>query len=79
MRVADIDMRNVSHTCPSGLRLISSSGKRLCGLSGRIECVNSTFSVEDIQYSNVCGRIIAYHNNIPIAFNVWTNKTMYLE
>ena len=74
MRVADIDMKNDSHTCPSGLRLISSSAKRLCGLSGRIECVSSNFSVEDIQYSHVCGRIIAYHNEVPIAFYARTNN-----
>ena len=68
MRVADIDMKNDSHTCPSGLQLISSSAKRLCSKSNSVGCVSSSFNVQEVQYSRVCGRIIAYHNEVPIAF-----------
>ena len=67
MRVANIDMRNNSHTCPSGLRLISFS-KRLCdGTSDG--CVSNSFSVQDVQYSHVCGKIIGYQRRVSIAFH----------
>ena len=66
MRVANIDMRNNSHTCPSGLSLISSP-KRLCDVTS-YRCVSNSFSVQDVQYSHVCGKIISYQNRAPIAF-----------
>ena len=47
MRVANIDMRNNSHTCPSGLSLISSP-KRLCDITNYRTCVSNSFSVQDI-------------------------------
>ena len=60
-------MRNNSHTCPSGLSLISSP-KRLCdGTSSG--CVSNSFSVQDVQYSHVCGKIIGYQNRLPVAFH----------
>ena len=67
MRVANIDMRNNSHTCPSGLSLISSP-KRLCDVTSYPACVSNSFSVQDVQYSHVCGKIIGYQNRVPIAF-----------
>ena len=67
MRVANIDMRNNSHTCPSGLSLISSP-KRLCGGTSSV-CVSNSFSVQDVQYSHVCGKIIGYQNEVPVAFH----------
>ena len=47
MRVANIDMRNNSHTCPSGLSLISSH-KRLCDITRYGPCVSKSFSVQDV-------------------------------
>ena len=67
MRVANIDMRNNSHTCPSGLSLISSP-KRLCDVTSS-GCVSNSFSVQDVQYSHVCGKIIGYQNRLPVAFH----------
>ncbi len=66
MRVANIDIRNTSQSCPSGLTLISSP-KRVCDITSR-GCVNKIFSVQEFQYSKVCGKIIGYHKRIPIAF-----------
>ena len=60
-------MRNNSHTCPSGLSLISSP-KRLCDITSN-ECVSNSFSVQDVQYSHVCGEIIGYQNRVPISFH----------
>ena len=70
MRVANIDMRNNSHTCPSGLSLISSP-KRLCDVTSR-GCVSNSFSVQDVQYSHVCGKIIGYQNRLPLAFRYFS-------
>ena len=58
MRVADIDMKNTSHNCPSGLSLISLP-KRACDVTSN-GCVSNTFSVQEVQYSHVCGRIVGY-------------------
>ncbi len=66
MRVANIDMRNTSQSCPSGLSLISSP-KRVCDIAST-GCVSNTFSVQGFQYNKVCGKIISYHNKAPLAF-----------
>ncbi len=66
MRVAKIDMTNTSQSCPRGLSLISSP-KRICDITST-GCVSNTFSVQGIQYSKVCGKIIGYHKGIPTAF-----------
>ena len=68
MRVANIDMRNNSHTCPSGLRLISSP-KRVCDVTSYPACVSNSFSVQDVQYSHVCGKIIGSQNRRSLAFH----------
>ncbi len=65
MRVANIDMRNTSQSCPSGLTLVSS--KRVCDITST-GCVNKIFSVQGFQYIKVCGKIIGYHKRIPTAF-----------
>ena len=67
MRVANIDMRNTSQSCPRGLYLLTSP-KRVCDTSS-YGCVSNTFSVQGIQYSKVCGKVIAYHKGIPHGFN----------
>ena len=67
MRVANIDMTNTSQNCPSGLTLISSP-KRVCDITSN-GCVSTEFDVHGVQYSHVCGRVIAYQNRVPIAFH----------
>ncbi len=66
MRVAKIDMRNTSQSCPRGLSLISSP-KRVCDIASN-GCVSNIFSVPGFQYSKVCGKIIGYHKKVPLAF-----------
>ncbi len=66
MRVANIDMRNTSQSCPRGLSLISSP-KRVCDITST-GCDSNTFSVQGLQYNKVCGKIIGYQKRIPIAF-----------
>ena len=69
MRVANIDMTNTSQNCPSGLSLISSP-KRLCDFTS-FGCVSTAFDVHgsQVQYSHICGRVIAYQRRTPLAFN----------
>ena len=59
MRVADIDMTRNHESCPGSLRLYQSSGKRLCGRTG-VGCNSVHFNSLGIEYSRVCGRVIAY-------------------
>ena len=59
MRVADIDMTRPNEQCPAGFRRITASGKTMCGGQSS-RCISSRFSTHGIQYSQVCGRIIAY-------------------
>ena len=63
MRVAHIDMRNSSHQCPSGLTLLTQSSNpgRVCDRT-TTNCANNHFSVHDLRYHHVYGRIIAYQN-----------------
>ena len=66
MKVVDLDMRNTSHTCPSGLSLITSP-KRLCDKTG-YGCASNNYNVYGIRYSHVCGRIVAYQKGSPASF-----------
>ena len=58
MRVAHLDMTDTNQHCPSGFRLITSP-KRTCGTPGR-RCVSTTFPLNGVKYSRVCGKIIGY-------------------
>ena len=67
MRVTNIDMTNSSQYCPSGLSLITSP-RRVCDITST-GCVSTEFDVHGVQYSHVCGRVIAYQNRVPLAFH----------
>ncbi len=66
MRVANIDMRNTSQSCPSGLTLLTSP-KRVCDITST-GCVSNNFNALRFQYSKVCGKIISYHKRLMFAF-----------
>ena len=66
MRVAHLDMTDPNQQCPSGFRLITSP-KRMCGTPGR-RCVSTTFPLNGVKYSRVCGKIIGYQFSSPDAF-----------
>ena len=68
MRVTKINMTNSSHTCPEGLKLLTTP-KRLCAMN--IDgggCSSATFDLHGIPYSHVCGKIIGYQQKTPDAF-----------
>ena len=66
-RVAELDMTNSSHQCPSSLQQRTDSNKRTCGIPQG--CFSVTFSTATLEYSKVCGKIKAYQYGIPDAFD----------
>ena len=67
MKVAHLDMTNTNQHCPSGFRLITSP-KRTCGTPG-YRCVSTTFPLNGVKYSRVCGMIIGYQYSNTDAFH----------
>ena len=68
MPVTKINMTNSSHTCPAGLKLLTTP-KRLCAMN--IDgggCSSATFNLHGIRYTHVCGKIIGYQQKTPDAF-----------
>ena len=75
MRVAHLNFTNTNQTCPSGFRLITSP-KRTCGTPGR-SCVSTTFPLNGVKYSRVCGKIKAYQYGSPEAFGPYFHNQDY--
>ena len=68
MKVTSIDMTNSTHSCPSGLRTLTSP-KRLCAMNiNGGGCSSSHLDVHGVQYSRVCGKIIGYQQKTTDAF-----------
>ena len=71
MRVANLDMTDPNQNCPEGLRLVNRTEPPLC-TCGRVEgpagCTSTTYSTYGVEYSKVCGRIIAYQSSSPDGF-----------
>ena len=66
-RAAYLDMTDPTQQCPENWRLITTP-KRTCGRS-TFTVFNSAFFGVDLQYSHVCGRIVAYQFGQTAAFN----------
>ena len=66
-RVAELDMTDSSHQCPSSLQQRTDSNKRTCGIPSP-GCFSVTFSTATLEYSKVCGKITAYQYGLPDAF-----------
>ena len=80
MQVAKLDMTNSSHQCPPGTRLrtdlLASYNKRLCGINfDGPGCSSTFFNVYGIEYTQVCGKIIAYQDASTDAFYVSIRTT----
>ena len=74
MRVAELDMTNDSHQCPSGLMERNDSSIRTCvpnSVSANCSSVSLPISNE---YSKVCGKIIAYQVGSPNTFADYTGS-----
>ena len=69
-RAAYLDMTDPTQICPPAWELITTP-RRSCGRpsnAGRFSGYSAMFPTQSIQYSQVCGRIIAYQFGQPQAF-----------
>ena len=68
-KVADIDMSNSSHNCPSSWNLYQRSGLRGCHRRNSLSntCYSSKFPT-NMNYARVCGRVTAYMAGDPDGF-----------
>ena len=77
MQVVKLDMTNSSHQCPPGTRLRTGLPKRLCGIGiNGTGCSSTIYSLNGIEYSQVCGKIIGYQDQTPDAFGQGTSQTI---
>ena len=62
MKVAYLNMTDSSEKCPDKFRLYSKNGVRACGrpVSSGGSCVGITFPSGNIEYSQICGKVIGY-------------------
>ena len=75
MRVAELDMTNSSHQCPSDLMERTDPGKRTCVRIGTTAGCSSITNLitPGVEYSSVCGRIIGYQYGSLNAFHSGSN------
>ena len=78
-RVAYLNMSDPSQQCPSGLRMYSEGGVRVCGRQSASHgtCTSVTFSTNGVNYSQVCGRVIGYQYGHTDAINFPTTINSY--
>ena len=70
MRVASLDFSNASTSCPSGLQERVDSGIRTCGIeSSEAACPSLMLSTSGVEYTKVCGKILAYQFSSPDEFD----------
>ena len=68
MRMTKIDMRNTSDSCPHGLKTLTQP-RWLCAMNiAGGGCSSASFSVQGVQYTRVCGKIIGYQQKSPDGF-----------
>ena len=69
MRVANINMSDPNQTCPNAFRLKTSETPplRTCGRSV-FGCTNVVFPTFGVEFSHVCGKVIAYQEGSPGGF-----------
>ena len=76
MQVANIDTTDSSHTCPQGLKTLTTP-LRMCGRSITSPgCSSATFDSHGISYTRVCGKIIGYQNGSTDAFMPYSFNSM---
>ena len=77
MRVANVNMKNTSHTCPQGLREITKESKRLCKKTiSTAGCSSAAFDVYGTEYTHICGKVIGFQDKTPdgfLAYSIDTN------
>ena len=72
--MAKINMTNRSHTCPEGLKLLTTP-KRLCAMNiGGHCCSSATFNLHGIRYTHVCGKSISYQQGSPDTYGPYNEN-----
>ena len=81
MRVAELDMKNSSHQCPSGLmeRNVSPNIRTCVRNEVSGGCSSVELSTANIQYSRACGRITAHQFDSVDGFNNADINSIYLD
>ncbi len=83
MRVVNLHMTDPNQNCPERLRLVNRTEPplRTCGrMEGQAGCTSTTYSTYGVEYSTVCGRIIAYQYSSPDAFNPYFhNRSLSID
>ncbi len=80
LRVAELDMTNSSHQCPSGLRQRTEPNLRTCVRDpSAAGCSSVMFSTSSINYMSVCGRVITYQYGSTDAFNGGLIDVIYVD
>ena len=71
MRVAYLNMFDLTEECPPGFKLYNKSGIRACGRPTSLGgyCQSVKFPSYSISYSQVCGRVIGYQYGSPDAIH----------
>ena len=59
MRIADVDLKNVNHSCPPGWSQIFASSKNMC-VSTTAGCLSVIFPTYGIKHGQVCGMAAGY-------------------
>ena len=73
MRIADYDTGR-GDDCPSGWNKITANGIAVCrSPSDRAGCYPTTFSVQNVGFNKICGKIKGYQKGSPDAFNPWSS------
>ena len=79
MPVTKLNMTNSNHTCPAGLKLLTTP-KRLCAMNIDRGCSSATFNLHGIRYTHVCGKIIGYQQKSPDAFvRYYWNRSLTID
>ena len=78
MRVAYLNMTDSNEKCPDGFSLYSESGVQACGrpVSSGGSCVGITFPSGNIEYSQVCGKVIGYQVGWPDGAHFSNNENI---
>ncbi len=83
MRVANLDMTDPNQNCPAGFNLTTRTEPplRTCGRTELIGCLSTSYSTYGVEYSKVCGRIIAYQRGSSDAFRTYfdNNTTVSID
>ncbi len=77
MKVAELDMTDISNQCPSTLTQRIDSNRRTCAInSSSASCSHVNYSIDAIEYSKVCGKIMAYQFGSTDAFYRLSNRSI---